>query len=396
MACQTKLSFALLVVAVALTGCSGLKLKLVDASVQKPSNVCVYFTVDTAEGEPVPGMTADQFNIYEDGKLISTYESKQTILNPEVATIRYTLLLLDMSGSVVESGQVPLVEEAAGAFLSNVGEQEQVAIYAFDGRAEIQPIAEFGSRAQKLENRTARMSSWKTEDPSTNLNGAIIEATKVIQEEMDTAEVPLRFGNLVVFTDGTDRAHRATSSEALRAVKDAHLNIYVIGLGGEVDQDEMKKLGRDGFVHATDKEAVVQAFEKVAARIEGLASRFYLLSYCSPARAGNHKLQVEAVVGEERGKLDYQFDATDFEPDCDPEDPPAFNVPGTKTKGGKMKLQPGAPGEAKKGKGKAKGGGKAKAGDGKAKAKAEGGVNLGGGSKSDKPAKTDEPPPPSF
>jgi len=383
-------TLALLAIALAGAGCSGLKLQLVDASVQKPSNVCVYFTVDTAKGEPVPEMTADQFNIYEDGKLISTYESKQTILNPEVATVRYTLLLLDMSGSVVESGQVPLVEEAAGAFLSNVGEQEQVAIYAFDGRAEIQPIAEFGSRSQKLENRTARMSSWKTEDPSTNLHGAIIEAARVIKEEMDTSEVPLRFGNLVVFTDGTDRAHRATASEALRAVDDADLNIYVIGLGGEVAQEEMKRLGRDGFVHADDKDAVVEAFEKVASRIEGLASRFYLLSYCSPSRAGNHKLQVEAVVGEERGKLSYAFDATEFEPDCDPEDPPAFNVPGTKTKGGKMKA---APGGAKTG---GKAGGKAKAEGGKAEA--EGGVSVGGGSKpADKPAdKSAEPPPPSF
>jgi hypothetical protein len=387
MARQIELALALLLVALATLACSGLRLELVDASVQKPSNVCVYFTVDTADGEPMPGMTADQFNIYEDGKLISTYESKQTILNPEVATVRYTLLLLDMSGSVVESGQVPLVEEAAGAFLSNVGEHEKVAIYAFDGRAEIESIAEFGSRAQKLENRTARLSSWKTEDPSTNLNGAIIEAVKVIQEEMEASEVPLRFGNLVVFTDGTDRAHRATSSDALRAVGDAGLNIYVIGLGGEVDQEEMQKLGRDGFVHATDKDAVVQAFEQVATQIEGLASRYYLLSYCSPARAGSHKLKVEAVVGEEKGALSYQFDATDFEPDCDPEDPPAFAVPGTKTKGGKMKVEPG---------GKSKAGGKAKADDGMAEA--EGGVSVGGGTKkpADKPAPAEEPPPPSF
>ena len=117
------------VVLLFLGGCEGLRLHLVNASVQQPSNVALYFTVDTAEGEPVPGATADQFKIYEDGKLISIYESKQTILNPEVATVRYTLLLLDMSGSVVESGQVPLVQEAVTAFLDGIGEQEKVAIY---------------------------------------------------------------------------------------------------------------------------------------------------------------------------------------------------------------------------------------------------------------------------
>jgi hypothetical protein len=323
------------------TGCAGLRLGLVDASVQQPSNVCLYFTVDTAEGEPVPGLAVDSFNIYEDGKLISTYESKQTILNPEVATVRYTLLLLDMSDSVVESGQIPLIEEAAGAFLSNVGEQERVAIYAFDGRAEIVPIAEFGARSGQLESRTARLSSWKSEDPSTNLNGAIVEAAKLMRQEMDAAEAPLRFGNLVVFTDGTDRAHRATPSQAIRAVSAAGLGIWVIGLGGEVDQEEMKRLGRSGFVHADDKDAVVTSFAEVAARIQGLASRFYLLSYCSPSRAGRHKLQVEAVVGEDHGRLVYQFDAAGFEPGCDPNDPPAFDVDRSGGKGGQQKAKSG-------------------------------------------------------
>src|SRR5512146_282623 len=80
-----------------LIGCAGLKPRMVDASVQKPSNVAVYFTVDTREGEPVPGLTADKFNIYEDEKLVSPFESKQTILNPEVAAMHYLLLLVDMS-----------------------------------------------------------------------------------------------------------------------------------------------------------------------------------------------------------------------------------------------------------------------------------------------------------
>src|SRR2546425_1096411 len=89
----------------ALGGC--LHLELVDASVRKPSNVAVYFSVVDTKKQPVPNLAADQFKIYEDGKLVSVYESKQTILNPEVAAVQYTLLLVDMSGSVVESGGVP-------------------------------------------------------------------------------------------------------------------------------------------------------------------------------------------------------------------------------------------------------------------------------------------------
>src|SRR6516165_10521192 len=109
--------FALLV---PLCGCAGLTPRLVDASVQKPSNVAVYFTVDTFTGEPVPGLTAEQFHIYEDDKLVSPFESKQTILNPEVAAIHYTLLLVDMSGSVTQSGQLPALQDAVNKFTSRV------------------------------------------------------------------------------------------------------------------------------------------------------------------------------------------------------------------------------------------------------------------------------------
>src|SRR5690349_10832346 len=77
-------------------GCGGLKLQLVDSSVRKPSNVAVYFTVDTRGGQPVADLTPQDFHIYEDGQPVSILESKQTILQPEVAAIHYTLLLVDM------------------------------------------------------------------------------------------------------------------------------------------------------------------------------------------------------------------------------------------------------------------------------------------------------------
>src|SRR5690348_8678515 len=73
-----------------LAGCAGLKLQLVDASVRQPSNVAVYFTVDTRGGEPVADLTPADFHIYEDGQPVSVLESKQTILQPDVAAIHYT------------------------------------------------------------------------------------------------------------------------------------------------------------------------------------------------------------------------------------------------------------------------------------------------------------------
>ena len=88
-------------------GCGGgLKLTKVDAAYRKPSNVAVFFAVQNSDDEPVADMVATDFKIYEDGRVVSIDESRQTIVNPEVAAVHQTLLLVDMSASVTESDQV--------------------------------------------------------------------------------------------------------------------------------------------------------------------------------------------------------------------------------------------------------------------------------------------------
>jgi hypothetical protein len=137
--------------AVASSGCVGLRVQMIDHSVRKPSNVAVYFTVDRADGTPVPGLTADSFRIYEDGQPVSVLESRQTILNREVAAVHHTLLLMDMSGSVTGSGEVPQLQEAARAFTSRVEQFQRVGIYAFEGSPDITPIV--GSPAPQAARR---------------------------------------------------------------------------------------------------------------------------------------------------------------------------------------------------------------------------------------------------
>src|SRR6187551_3367979 len=62
-------------------GCAGnLNLKLINSEQRKPNNVWVFFTAQKGE-EPVAGLGAEHFKIYEDAALVSPYESKQVIQN---------------------------------------------------------------------------------------------------------------------------------------------------------------------------------------------------------------------------------------------------------------------------------------------------------------------------
>lgn len=303
-------------------GCAGLNPRLVEASVQKPSNVAVYFTVDTSQGEPVPGLTAEQFHIYEDDKLVSPFESKQTILNPEVAARHYLLLLVDMSGSVMKSGSLPALQDAVNRFTSRVSASQETAIYAFDGRAEIVQLRGFAPGAANV-----NLASFVSTDPSTNLNGAMLKGIDVLEKHLEHSPTPLRFGTLVVFTDGTDHAHRASRDAVFKLEQEVNFEVFMIGVGAEIDEAELNAIAKSGASLSKSPTAVGEAFDHVAAKIEGYSKRFYLLSYCSPARAGTHQLTVRPFTPDgQTGDLTYQFNADGFTPNCDPNRKPAFDI----------------------------------------------------------------------
>jgi hypothetical protein len=313
-------------------GCAGLQLTSIKMTQQKPSNVAVYFKVRAQGGDPVPGLTADKFRIYEDGQLVSQYESKQTILNPEVAAVHYTLLLVDMSGSVTESGTTPDLIAAVTAFTDRVEKQQKVAIYAFDGSPDLYPIVPFTDQPGSAKAGAQQLASFKPKDPSTNLNGAVVKALDELDNSLGKARQPLKFGTLVVFTDGTDHANRVSESDMRQHIREKPFDVFAIGLGAEIRPPQLEAVGKSGTALAADKNAIVKAFDDVGAKVDARTKSYYLLSYCSPARAGKHEVRIEAAVkdpdgqNEKTGSLKSDFDATGFAPGCDPNTPPTFDV----------------------------------------------------------------------
>lgn len=315
---------ALVCASLLVSGCAGLKMQMVDRSVQRPSNVAVYFTVDTSKGEPVADLKPEDFKVLEDGSPVSQYESKQTILQPEVAAVHYTLLLVDMSGSVVSSPDLPKLVAAAGAFADRVGPYQKLAVYAFDGSPHLTPMSGFG--AANVRGGIDALGVYRPRDPSTNLNGAIVEALRTLDKQMDAAPVPLRFGTLVVFTDGTDRASRVSSEAVRKALADTEIDVFAIGVGGEINESEVSAIGRSGTFASKNREDIAKGFDEIAKRIEGFSKRYYLFSYCTPARAGEHQVEIQAKKGNASGSITYKFKAEGFGPGCDPAQKPAFDV----------------------------------------------------------------------
>ncbi len=319
-------------------GCApSLQVSRINSAERKPNNVWVFFTVEKGE-EPIGGLSARDFEIYEDDQLVSEFESKQVIQNPEVAAVMYTMLLLDVSGSVTESGQSDALVDAAQSFTERVGKSQKVGVYAFDGEEKLHSVVPFTEAKGSVQGGLDGLRSYVPKDPSTNLHGAVVAGLQKLEEELAKDSRPLKFGTLVVFSDGTDRAARVTRDEMLEEMDKEeyeHFDMFAVGLGAEMEEANLGEVGRDGTELASDQAKVQDAFDKIAQRIEAHMKRFYLLSYCTPARKGEHQVRIVAKVKESgEGALEYNFTADGFGPPpaCDPERKPDFDLKDTTVK----------------------------------------------------------------
>jgi len=103
-------SRAAAVCALAAAGCasgSGLQVTKIAATADQPANVAVYMDVKDKLGRPIPNLQEKNFRVYEDGKLVTTSKAKRTLLEPKLIDKRFVLLLVDMSGPIADSEDLP-------------------------------------------------------------------------------------------------------------------------------------------------------------------------------------------------------------------------------------------------------------------------------------------------
>ena len=285
----------------------------------EPAVVKLSFQLKKCNGEPIPNRQISDFVLSEDGTLIDDFESKPELLNKKRSYEMATVLLLDMSGSIVESGSVDNLQSAAKSFAHTLVSEREVAVYAFDGQRELHILVDFTSDNDAISKAIDGLSSFVSEDNSTNLNGAVIQGLTLLEEKKKQTTDKIFAGSLAIFTDGTDKANHYTDQDAQMAVAKANtVSVFTIGLGTTVDEAHLKALGKDGYRWAENSSELELAFGDIAQSIQDEANSFYSIAYCTPSRNGNHLFEVSL-----RGTVDsltYQFTADGFSGGCKPED----------------------------------------------------------------------------
>ncbi|WP_299211208.1 VWA domain-containing protein [uncultured Dokdonia sp.] len=313
-------------------GAQELTLTIEDSFTTLPSKVSVFFRVTDIDGQGVPGLNPSNFRIFEQGRNdacfneISSSESSAEISTNSQIFANNTILVLDLSNSVLSSSLQEL-KDASISFITNVvpaipTDSFRMGIYWFDGQDELHELQPPTSSATVLQDAINSITTDISNDPSTDLYGAVIKSTQVAEDLIVNAQVQDSFAaaSIVIFTDGTDQAARFTRQEALAAVNNANDNIsfFTIGLGDEIDENTLSQIGISGSVFATDSSELETVFNQVSNNVSNQANSFYLFEYCSPKRDGSgvNNLVIQAISNTRTGVIETSFDATGFGSGC--------------------------------------------------------------------------------
>jgi uncharacterized protein YegL len=301
--------------------------------VSPPSRVSVFFKVETKEGQPVANLTEDNFRIYEQGRnddqerLLSQAETTRRLSdNSQVFEYR-SMLVLDLSGSVLNTSLSEL-KEASTAFIENLFAADSktktlVGIWWFDGQDALHPLIDFTQDDDALIDAINSITPEISNDSSTDLFGAVIKSAMIAENQIQVslnADILSAF-SIIMFTDGTDQAARYAREDAYTVVNEASegINFYSIGLGAEIDETVLRKIGKTSFAFADDTAALTEKFEEIANLIADEANAYYLFEYCTPKRDGSgiNDLHIVVEKNEKEGRKITSFDATGFSNDCD-------------------------------------------------------------------------------
>ncbi|MFQ6094151.1 MAG: VWA domain-containing protein, partial [bacterium] len=243
----------------------------------------MYVDVLDENGDPVFGLTADDFCLFQDGEAV---DFEMTEMPPVQATS--VCLVMDVSGSMCNDHKLEDAKEAANRFVDNMDSFDRVAIVTYESCVDV--AQGFTSDKTVLHNAINNLACG---DETAMYDGFWLG--------VDQTRLELGSKAVIGFTDGKENSSDlcwpppdgdwppGTDPEGLQDDCDLVVDyangcgfpIYTIGLGPGADEDGLRCLaeGTGGYYrYAPSGEAVDSLYEEIK---NGLVSRYFIV-YVSP------------------------------------------------------------------------------------------------------------------
>ena len=225
------------------------------------SLVEVYASVTDAKGEPVLGLTRDDFEVREDGET-------QTLLNFAAGDFPLSVAVAIDSSFSMAGTRLELARSAARVFLGELRPADEAMVVSIG--SEVQTVAPLSTDRRAHLDAVSRIDAFGT----TALHDAIIGAIGAVQAAKGRRA-------LVLLSDGDDKYSSASADTALERARRADVMIYPIALGRLRPElfAELATLTGGRSYHARDAKGLSDTLRAVARDLR----HQYLLGY-TPSR----------------------------------------------------------------------------------------------------------------
>lgn len=235
--------------------------------------VTVYVTITDVNGQPV-GIDPARIRLMENEEEIPVDQIEGA---GEVGSLT-TLLVMDISGSMLHAGKLEAAQSAATVFVNQLRPSDKVGLLTFNNTIEyVQPVTT--DREQILSAINGLQAGEDT---------AMYDA---LSEAIDILSVIEGRKAIVALTDGLDNLSIATPDTVIQQIGPAGLSISTIGLGDPdqgrgaitaLDQDALTFLAENAggvYGYAFDKESLGNLYQSYAIAFKSE----YQLTYTSPS-----------------------------------------------------------------------------------------------------------------
>ena len=306
---------------------TSLTVKAVAVSTQAPSNVAVHLKVTQPEGATATLLASD-FVVEEDGKAIPAKKLRRALLPSSLVVDRYVMLVVDLSGPLVDSEYLSTFHDVVASFSERAGLDSHLALSAFDGDG-LKPF--IGFDATELKPGLSAMRKFRPHNRTVDIYGAYIAALDELDAAAKASTAAEHTSTLVFVTDRRDKAGKHTLDEANNRLQASPADVYVLGLGDAINRDELMRLGRPDAFFVEKFRDLGKPFNQAADRIESKRSEDYVFSYCSQVKPGKkgtkHKLELEIESKKWSGSTSTTFSSKSFTKGaCDPRQKVTFGA----------------------------------------------------------------------
>jgi Ca-activated chloride channel family protein len=232
-----------------------------------------------AQGQPMPGLTAERFAVTEDGRpaAITGFRAAGNAVPLEVC------LAIDRSGSMAEEGKLGSAQAAARQFLASMRPIDRAAVVSFASGATLDQS--LTGDVPALDAVVARLQPGG----GTSFYDGTFWAVNQVSLRSGRAGV-LSAGTagarrvVLALTDGNDNESHSRPADVVRQARANGVTVYTIGLGSDASRDDLQRLalatgGR--FYHAPGAAQLALLYARIA---EQLRSE-YAITYRTPRPA---------------------------------------------------------------------------------------------------------------